>query len=83
MCQLNILILNIFCQQLGDIRQFDDVFVPFGHSVGESEFSRVYMCIVYTQPKIVKLNTYIGIGYTQPTIGRYLTVGWCWGMCIF
>ena len=47
MCQLNILVLNIFCQQLGDIRQFDDVFVPFGHSVGKSEFSRVYICVLF------------------------------------
>ena len=31
-----------------------------------------------------QLNIYwIYIGYTLPTIGRYMTVGWCWGMCIF
>ena len=61
MCQLNILVLNIFCQQLGDIRQFDDVFAPFGHSVGEREFFRVYICIVHTLPTIVE---YVSAEYT-------------------
>ena len=84
MCQLNILVLNIFCQQLEDIRQFDDVFAPFGHSVGESEFSRVYICIVYTLPTIVKYVSaeYIYI-FIMDILGRYMTVAWCWGMCVF
>ena len=80
MCQLNILVLNIFRQQLGDIWQFDDVFV-----LGKVNFLE-YTFVLYIHCQqlwnMCHLNIYIGIVYTLPTIGKYMTVGWCWG-CAF
>ena len=42
-CQLNfyILVLDIFCQQLGDICHLEGVSAPFGSRVGEYAFSRI------------------------------------------
>ena len=57
-----ILILDIFCQQFGDIWQLEGVCAPFGRWVGEN------MC---------QLNIYICIGYILPTFGGYMTVRGC------
>ena len=57
-----ILVLDIFCQQFGDIWQLEGVCAPFGRWVGEN------MC---------QLNIYICIGYILPTFGGYMTVRGC------
>ena len=54
-------VLDIFCQQLGDICQLEGVCAPFGHKVGEYTFCNIYICI----------------GYILPTIGGYVLVGGC------
>ena len=68
-------VLDIYCQQLGDICQLEGVCAPFGHKVGEYTFCNKYICI----------------GYILPTIGGHISVGGClcalwaqgWGIYIF
>ena len=54
-------VLDIYCQQLGDICQLEGVSAPFGHKVGEYTFCNEYICI----------------GYILPTIGGFMSVGGC------
>ena len=37
-------VLDIYCQQLGDICQLEGVCAPFGHKVGEYTFCNIYIC---------------------------------------
>ena len=41
-------VLNIYCQQLGDICQLEGVCALFGHKVGEYTFCNIYICIGYS-----------------------------------
>ena len=41
------LVLDIFCQQLGDICQLEGVCVHFGRRVGEYAFCNILICILY------------------------------------
>ena len=37
------MVLNIFCQQLGDICQLEVICAPFGYKVGEYTFCNIYI----------------------------------------
>ena len=54
-------VLDIHYQQLGKMCQLEGVCAPFGRGVGECPFSRIYICIEFTLPKI----------------GEYVSVGGC------
>ena len=42
-------VLDIHCQQLGKMCQLEGICAPFRRGVGECAFSRIYICIGYTQ----------------------------------
>ena len=73
-CVINTFVLDIYCQQLGDLCQLEGVCAPFGHKVGEYTFFNIYICI----------------GYILPLIGGHMSVGGClwvfwaqgWGLYI-
>ena len=48
-----VFVLNIFCQQLWGFVQLGGACVPFGHKVGASTCSEIYICIGYVLPTIV------------------------------
>ena len=79
-------VLDIYCQQLGDICQLGGVCAPFGHNVGEYTFCNKYICIGYILPTIGECmlvefiywyGIYSGIVYILPTIGGYISIGGC------
>ena len=54
-------VLDLHCQQLGNMCHLEGVCATFGRGVGDCAFSRIYICI----------------GFTLPTIGEYVSVGGC------
>ena len=40
-------VLNLHCQQLGNMCQLEGVYAPFGRGRGECAFSRIYICAIF------------------------------------
>ena len=78
---IDISVLYMYCQQLGDICQLEVVCAPFGHRVGECTLCDIYTLVLdkYCQKlgDICQLDICVGIGYILPTIGGHMSVGGC------
>ena len=62
-------VLGIYCQQLGDICQLQNVYVLFGHRVGEY----TYICIGYILPTIGRYMS----------VSKCLCALWAQGLAIY
>ena len=65
---INLLVLDVSCQHLGDECDLEGFLVPFGHRVEKYMFWDYISC-TYNLGDINYLNIVAGIGYKEPTMG--------------